>query len=81
MYAAFISADHLSPLASTLPSMFAKSSFVWGTLLYMTTNKEIITKINRQLFMKTIKHDVCNYNLDKKMITCIIIGFLLYFFN
>ncbi len=51
MYSAFVNSNQLTPLWSTFPAMFAKSSFIWGTLLYMTTNNEFKSKINRYLFM------------------------------
>lgn len=44
MYSAFIDADGISPLGSTIPAMFAKSSMVWSTILFVYSNKPIRNK-------------------------------------
>jgi len=41
MYSAFINPDHISPLAATIPAMFAKSSMVFSTVLFFYSNKPI----------------------------------------
>ena len=40
------------PISSTLLAIFAKSSVVWSSLLYMFTNKSIRSKLNFGLFFK-----------------------------
>lgn len=52
-YSAFISTD-LPPIAGTLPAMFAKSSLVWTSVLYIFSNKQIRTKIGRGLFTREV---------------------------
>lgn len=44
MYSAFIDPSDISPLASTLPAMFAKSSMVWSTILFIYSNDYIKIK-------------------------------------
>lgn len=50
MYSPFINSDHISPLYSTIPAMFAKSSFVWSTIMFIFSNNQIKSKINKSLF-------------------------------
>ena len=45
LYAAFIGND-LSPMSGTLPAMFAKSSFLWSSLIYVYSNKQVREKLN-----------------------------------
>ena len=45
LYAAFIDAESILPLFGTLPAMFAKSSQLWTSLLYIITNKQIREKV------------------------------------
>ncbi len=56
----FFFSDHITPIISTLPALFAKSSVVWSTLLYMFTNKTIKSKI-----LKTL---IFSKNNEKKLI-------------
>jgi len=46
MYSSFVKSSPLSPLTTTLPGMFAKSSFVWSTVLYIYSNNQIRRKLN-----------------------------------
>ena len=48
IYAVFI--GPVPPLAGTIPAMFAKSSLLSSSLIYIYTNKTIRTKITRKLF-------------------------------
>ena len=43
-YAAFLGHD-LSPLAGTLPAMFAKSEFLWSSLVFIWSNRLVRTKL------------------------------------
>ena len=45
LYAAFVDAEGILPLYGTLPAMFAKSSQLWTSLLYIITNKQIREKV------------------------------------
>ena len=49
LYSAFIDADAITPFDSLWPAIFAKSSMLWSTLLYIFTNKSIKSKINKKL--------------------------------
>ena len=44
-YTAFIDEDAISPLGTTLPAFFLKSSMVWSTLFFVVTNRNIKSKI------------------------------------
>lgn len=55
MYSAFVDPTNISPLGATLPAMFAKSSMVWGTMLYLYTNTRIRSKLNANLFSKEVQ--------------------------
>ena len=55
MYSAFIDPNDISTMVSTIPSMFAKSSFVWSTILFIYSNSEIKKKLYRIFIFKTIK--------------------------
>ena len=46
MYSAFINPDHITPVASTLPAIFAKSSTVWSTIFYIFSNKNIKSRMS-----------------------------------
>ena len=48
-YAAFIGQD-LPPIWGTLPAMFAKSSLVWTSVVYIFSNKQIRVKIMEDYF-------------------------------
>ena len=63
MWSAFVNPEDISPLGSTLPAMFAKSSMVWGTILYLRTNSRIRTKFNSNLF---IKENESNSSMNRK---------------
>ncbi len=54
LYAAFVDSN-LAPLSGTLPAMFAKSSMVWSSVLYIFTNKQIRVKLTRGLFFKEME--------------------------
>lgn len=45
MYSAFISDKPLPPLYGTVPAIFAKSSMLWTSLVYLLTNKSIRVKV------------------------------------
>jgi len=38
--------DHITPVGSTLPAVFAKSSTVWSTVFYIFSNKNIKSKMS-----------------------------------
>jgi len=42
-YVAFLGKD-LAPMAGTLPAMFAKSAFVWSSLIYIYSNRQVREK-------------------------------------
>lgn len=48
-YAAFLGED-LPPIWGTLPAMFAKSSMVWTSIIYIFSNKQIRVKIMADYF-------------------------------
>ena len=58
MYSAFINSHHISPMAATLPAMFAKSSLAWSTVLFIHSNKEINSKLNFSLFKTHLKNEI-----------------------
>ena len=43
-YTCFIDENGISPLASTVPAFFSKSSIIWTTLFFITTNQNIRSK-------------------------------------
>jgi hypothetical protein len=45
LYSAFVNPDHITPVGSTLPAIFAKSSTVWSTIFYIFSNKNIKSKM------------------------------------
>ena len=53
MYSALINSSHVTPLASTLPTMFAKLSMVLSSIHFICSNRKIRSKINRSLFTQT----------------------------
>lgn len=55
MYSALIDPNDISPMGSTVPAMFAKSSFVWSTILFIYSNSEIKTRLFRFFLFKGIK--------------------------
>ena len=57
MYSAFISPNHITPLDSTLPAMFAKSSLAWSTILFIYSNKKIKSRVKFRLF-STKQHEI-----------------------
>lgn len=50
IYVSFISNEPLNPLLEAIPAMFAKSSLVWSTILYIYSNDQIRSKISLELF-------------------------------
>ena len=42
-YAAFLGHD-LAPMAGTLPAMFAKSAFLWSSVIYIYSNRQVREK-------------------------------------
>jgi hypothetical protein len=40
MYCLLINSDHISPLMATIPSIFAKSSSLWSTILFILSNEK-----------------------------------------
>lgn len=65
MYSAFIDPKDISPLGATIPAMFAKSSMVWGTILYLYSNSKIRAKFNATLFTKEAPTETSNRNSSK----------------
>lgn len=57
LYSAFIDSNAITPIGSTIPALFAKSSMLWSTLLYLLTNKSIKSKMNLSLLFKTAKKE------------------------
>lgn len=53
LYSAFINPEDISPLCSTLPALFAKSSMVWSTIFYIFSNKEITKRFKNDFFNRT----------------------------
>ena len=45
LYSSFVNPDHITPVGSTLPAIFAKSSTVWSTIFYIFSNKNIKSKM------------------------------------
>lgn len=64
MYSAFVDPSHISPLGATIPAMFAKSSMIWGTILYLFSNSKIRSKFNQKLFVKEHLSDVSTRRLS-----------------
>lgn len=50
MYTAFIQPEKMDPLTATIPSMFAKTSLVWSSAIYIYTNKQIKKKFKKYFF-------------------------------
>lgn len=48
LYSAFISTEKIEPILTTLPSLFAKSSMLWSSVLYIFSNR----KIRKQALMQ-----------------------------
>jgi hypothetical protein len=46
LYSSFVNPDHITPVGSTLPAIFAKSSTVWSTIFYIFSNKNIKSKMS-----------------------------------
>lgn len=49
LYSAFISTEEIEPILTTLPSIFAKSSMLWPTVLYIWSNRKIRKLIVSQM--------------------------------
>lgn len=64
MYSALINPDDITPLFSTLPAMFAKSSMIWSTLLYLISNKHIKEKLTWKLFLRKNSNDYEVFNME-----------------
>ena len=62
MWSAFVNPEDISPLGATLPAMFAKSSMVWGTLLYLMTNSRVRAKFNSNVLGKENESNSSNMN-------------------
>jgi hypothetical protein len=41
MYSAFLDANGVPPLVGTIPAIFAKSSMLWTSVIYICSNKRI----------------------------------------
>jgi hypothetical protein len=41
MYSAFIDANGVAPLVGTIPAIFAKSSMLWTSVIFISSNKKI----------------------------------------
>ena len=65
-YSAFINPNDISPLGSSLPAMFAKSSLVWSSLLILLANKQVRSKLNKEwdsIWIKDLSSVTFNVNL------------------
>lgn len=49
MYSAFIDANGVSPLLGTVPAIFAKSSMLWTSVIFIWSNRQIRLKLLSQL--------------------------------
>lgn len=49
-YSAFVGKANLDPFWTLIPSLFAKSSFLWFPLLYIISNKQIRYKISKRIY-------------------------------
>ena len=59
------SADDIPPLFSTLATVFASSSSVWSTLLYLVSNKHIKAKLTFDLILcKNPDYEIFNMNVN-----------------
>ncbi|RNA30626.1 melanopsin [Brachionus plicatilis] len=67
MYTAFINPSGVSPLVATLPSLFAKSSMLWPSVLYIFSSPNI-KRLVLKLFMTKRKKRInsCNKNIYRK---------------
>lgn len=45
MYSAFVDPEHITPLGSTLPAIFAKTSLVVTSVFYINSNKKVKSRI------------------------------------
>jgi hypothetical protein len=50
MYSAFVDADAITPLLGTIPAVCAKSSMLWTSVIFISSNKNIRRKLNSLLF-------------------------------
>ena len=57
-YTCFIDENAISPLATTMPAFFSKSSMVWTTLFFILTNNNI-----RSRFFGSNKQNLTSTNL------------------
>ncbi len=48
MISAFIDPDIISPMAASLPAIFAKTSMMWSTIFYVFSNKQIMYKLRNK---------------------------------
>jgi len=63
LYSSFINPDHITPLASTFPAVFAKSSTVWSTLFFIFSNKNIKSKISSSFYYSLDRNNIDNNNI------------------
>lgn len=69
MYTAFINPSGVSPLVATLPSLFAKSSMLWPSVLYIFSSSNI-KRLILKLFMnkKKKRTNSCNFFLKRSIL-------------
>lgn len=62
MYTAFINPSGVSPIVATLPSLFAKSSMLWPSVLYIFSSSNIKSLILKLFVIKKKKRNSsCNF--------------------
>ena len=68
LYTAFIKKNGVDPVMATIPAMFAKSSMLWTSVLYVFSNSQIKKRFNVDLisFMVTSNSDYTE-KTDKKI--------------
>jgi len=69
LYSAFIDAKRISPLMTTLPAFFAKSSMLWPSVLFMFSNSKIRKKLNKSLFDKMFTPKRSNSSKNSKILS------------
>lgn len=69
LYSAFINADRISPLVTTLPALFAKSSMLWPSMLFMFSNSKIRNKLNKSLFNTFFSPKRSNSSKNSKILS------------
>jgi hypothetical protein len=58
LYGAFIDPDYITPVYSTIPAIFAKSSTVWSTIFFIITNKSIKSKLSFTYVSKNVEINI-----------------------